>query len=214
MPETPRLEEVFIQVLDDLSSRIRTIEPAEVTFWDRVNQFVNVQPLVRDTPGQSRGEIFRVPVIQPITYQDVQIGEIGLLLICDKNPSRWWRDGVESDPETSSFHSANNAIFIPGLRSLAAGRTILSDSTVLERPSVGGTVRLGIYNATKAAVHEDLLGDLSTFLTALDVWGGTTHANFAAMAAAFIGGVRPTITSMTAKIAAGNYQSPSVKVED
>jgi hypothetical protein len=223
MPETPTLPEVMQQIFDEYSNTLRKIEPGEVTAWDKSNQTATIQPLVRARTGEDRPLIYKVPVLQPIAYQDVQVGEVGLLLICDKNPSKWWRDNQQSDPEGTATHTMTNAIFLPGLRSRDDARTVPTDTTVLEKPTAGGEVHLGVQGATKAAVHEEFLSNFSTFLTELSAWATATGAvtGIAWNLAGYPGypgpGPVPPVgraVQMPIDITAGDYESPSVKVED
>jgi len=209
MPNAPTLQEVLQQVFDENSARLRAIEPGEVVSWDRSEQFATIQPLVRDRAGEARAQIHKVPVIQPTAYHDVQVGETGLLLVCDRDPSKWWRDGTESDPETAATHSVSNSIFIPGLRSSGDARTIPADTAVLEKPKAGGEVHLGVQGATRFVVHDALTTTLNAFLTALNTWGTTAHADWATAAGAF-SAVTTTITNLKN----ADYISSSVKVED
>lgn len=210
MPETPELSEVLLQVFRQNEEQFRAIQPGEVVSWDKSNQTATIQPLVRDRSGEDRPKIYKVPVIQPTTYHDIQVGETGLILICDKNPSRWWRDNQQSDPEGNASHQMSNAIFIPGLRSNSESRTIPSNTSVLEKPVAGGEVHLGVQGATKAVLHEDLITPLNSFLTALDAWGSNAWGNWALAAAGWTASVAGPLNVLKTAV----YKSPSVKVED
>lgn len=216
MPETPALEEVLLQVFRQNSEQLRAISPGEVIAWDKSEQTATIQPLIRDRAGEDRPQIYKVPVIQPIAYQDLQVGEVGLILFCDRNPARWWRDNQQSDPEGNASHHVSNAIFLPGLRSKTKKRTIPTDTAVLERPAVGGEVHLGVQGATKAAVHEDYPSDMDSLL-------GTAGGGLLQWIAAIDALVGPTglmpglstlFTTVHNKVLANSYISPSVKVED
>lgn len=212
-PRSPSLPEVMSQVLDESAAQISVCQPGEVVSWNRANQFVGVRPITLKADGSRRPVTIRTPVVFPGAYWDIQIGETGLLVMADEDFKTWYRTGETSTPESIAIHELSSAFFLPGVRHLANVRDLNINSAVLTRPAVGGTVRLGTYNASKAAVHEDLLGDLRAFLVALDTWG-------AAVGAATLvpwgppTGPQTTLQIITAAILALGYQSPSVLVED
>lgn len=211
MPRVPELPEVMQQIFDSFAARLRAIEPGEVVSWNRSEQWANIQPLVRDQSGTDRAIIEKVPVIQPTAYHDVQTGEVGLLLICDRNPARWWRDNQQSDPESAATHHIANAVFIPGLRSKDEARTFSADTAVLERPAVGGEVRLGVAGATRAVLHDNLTPNLNAFLTALQTWAGSVDA---AIPIPPPNDFATVVSGALSNLQTANYASPSVKVED
>lgn len=215
MPRRPNIAEVLTQVLDAHSSRLRAIEPGEVLEFDRDNQTATVRPLVRDRAGEDRAVVHSVPVIQPVAYSEIQEGDTGILLVCDRDPSKWWRDDQVSDPETTATHSISNAVFLPGLRSQSTseGLTIPADSVVVEKRSPGGGVYIGSASANKSVAHQDLFPDLRSFLSALTAWGTTTHVSFAAQKAAWDAGPAVSLATLLAGIAAKSYTSSSAIVE-
>jgi len=194
----PTFEEVFQQALDGFAARLRCIEPGEASDFDRARGTATVQPLLRDRAGEARAAIFDVPVIQPIAFMDVEDGEVGLLLIGDRDGSRWFRDGTESDPDSSATHAISNAIFLPGLRSLPGARTIPANRTVLPIPTAGGRVLIGSDTASEALV---LGSSWASFMNSglLPASVGTTVGflkalwDFAAAAAALPGMAAPAL---------------------
>jgi len=199
---------------------------ARVVSFSEVNQTAEVQPVIQARDSTDRPPIPGVPVVFPGVYWDVQADEEGLLIACDEDWRRWWRLGTDSPPEDDADHDLSNSLFLPGVRSLPNARTLSKNSAVLERPSAGGTVRLGTTSATKAAVHEDLLPALDDLLTDWDsylqlfnTWAAavgvatgvawTAQPVQVALAALIV-----EIANVQAGIGTGKYQSPSVKVED
>jgi hypothetical protein len=214
MMSSNSLGEVLTALLDDKSAQTAVIVPGEVTAWDSSTETATVVPQLLNRAGDSRPEVRQCPVVFPGAYWDIQIGETGLLLVCDEDFTSWWRTGERSAPATQQNHDIGNAVFLAGFRTRTNARTHATNVTVLDKPAAGGEVRLGDPTATKAALHEDLLGDLNTFLTQLNNWGTTAHANFAASVAYWTANVLPSLSALVNGIAAGSYQSPSVKVED
>jgi len=214
-PRGNSLGESLTALLDDRAGQISVIVPGQVVGWDNSTETATVRPLLLDRAGAQRPEIQQCPVVFPGgAYWDIQVGETGLLLVCDEDFSAWWRTEEIAAPETRQNHAIGNAVFIGGLRASTDTRTHQTDAAILPKPDLGGEVLLGDSGATKAALHEDLLTDLNTFLGLLRTWGGTNHANWAVASAAFTAAVTPAINALTAGIGLGNYQSPSVKVED
>ena len=206
----PQFGEVMEQAFGSSLGRLRAVDVGEVTAWNRTQQWADVRPTILNADGSARATVPRCAVVFPGAYWDLETGETGLLLVCDRDYHRWWRTGEDSVPLTTGNHVIGNSVFLPGLRSSTDERELAGDSVVLPRSTTGGTVRLGTYDATKAAVHEDLLSaldglltDLSTWVTAVDAAAGTSGALLQA-----------EITAVKAGITAGSYQSPSVKVED
>lgn len=211
MPSSVSIGEALYALMGDRERQMAVIVPGEVTAWDSTDESVTVQPLVRQQDGTVRPVVYQCPVVFPGAYWDIQIGEIGLLLVADQDISDWWRTGQQSTPPTRATHDINNGIFIAGLRPSTDARTHGTGVATLEKPTLTGEVRLGDQAATKAAVHEDLLTGLDTFLAALDTWGTAVGV---ATGVSWIAGPQPSLLTMRANIGAGNYQSPSVRVED
>jgi hypothetical protein len=185
-----------------------------VTF-DRATQTAEIEMVVAPG-GTPQANQVNVPVLfPPYMAADLQPGTPGHMITAGLNWKLWWRTGeVGRPPEDSASHSLACASFLPDLRAEGDPRDISTDATHLLRPVAGGTVRLGTYNATKAAVHEDLMGDFTTFLLALDNWGSNPWANWAAAAAAWTLNVQPALNTLGQGLVLGKYISPSVKVED
>jgi hypothetical protein len=217
MPDTPTLQGTLGQILEQHAAEIRTVDVAEVVRpWDRSANVVDVQSVLRGEDGERPPVIVGAPVCFPGVAWDLQVGEIGLVLFCDSNPRRWWRTGeIPSVPEGIARHDIGNALFLPGLRPSTDARTIPADGVVIEKAAAGGLVYIGTPSgSSKAVVHEDLLGDLQAFLTAVNTWGGTTWGSFALQAGGWNTGVKPAVTALINGITAGSYESSVVKVED
>lgn len=205
MSRTPTFAEALQEVLESHAGRLRAVEPGSVEAWDRTDQVATVRPLVRDRPGERRAPIHGVPVIQPTVYHDIQDGEVGLLLICDRSPRRWWRDGEEAEPETSgaqAAHVVQNAVFLPGLRSRSDARTIPGGIAALEKPTFGGEVRLGDVLATEPVLCGDKADD------AIMAWASAVKVALSSL------GPDLSVALDALEIALDNAKSPSVKAED
>lgn len=215
MPRNSRsIGEALEAAFGDRLGQLSVAMPAKVTAWNRLTEVVAVDPLIRNQDGTARPPVPQCPVIFPGAYWDIQIGEVGMLLVCDTDFETWWRTGQASTPATRQSHRIGNSVFVAGLRPQTAPRTHATGVTVLDKPVALGEVRLGDPAAIKAVVHEDLLTDLNTFLSALGTWGSTDHVTWTIAAAAFLANVTPTIATITGKIGSGTYKSPSVKVEN
>ena len=212
MSRLPEFGEAIEAIFGDRLSQLRAIEPGRVTVWNKDEQHANVQPVVLSASGAARAAIPRCAVVFPGAYWDVQVGEVGLLLVCDADYRRWWRSDEDTTPLTNQSHRVGNSVFLPGLRSRANARTIDTDTLVLEKPAAGGEVRLGTQSANRAVVHDRLLAALTTMMVDLAAW--VTAVDGAA--GPFIpatANLQAEIASMAASLAANDYESPSVKVE-
>jgi len=207
----PSYGEVMESFLQDRSAQIAVAVPGTVTAWNSLTETVAVTPQVHGLDGAPRAPVPQCPVLFPGPHWDIQIGEQGLLIICDHDIETWWRTGQASAPPTRQSHRIGNAVFVPGIRPVTSPRTHKTGAAILERPVVAGEVLLGTATATKAALHESFLSALDTFLTALDTWGTAVGA---ATLVPWATGPQPALTAIKAGISAGSYQSPSVKVED
>ena len=213
-PRSPSLAEVLSVALDERAALVRVCVPGVVQRFNRTTQTAQVRAVVLKADGSEPPPLPYVPVVYTGVYWDIQPGEAGLVVVADEDWRTWWRTGESSEPETVASHELSSAFFLPGLRAYPDVRTLPVGAAVLEKPTALGSVRLGDQAATKAVLHEDLLGDLSTFLGVLTTWGGTAHANWAAAAVSWAATVAPTIVVLQAGIAGGSYESPTVKVED
>ena len=208
----PGYGEVMEAFLQDRTAQIAVAVPGTVTAWNSLTETVAVTPQVHGLDGSPRPPVPQCPVLFTGVHWDVQIGEQGLLVICDHDIETWWRTGQASAPPTRQSHRMGNAVFIPGIRPMTSPRTHKTGAAILERPAVLGEVLLGTATATKAALHEDFLSALTTFLTALDTWG--IAVGLATGVSWTVGGPQTSLNAIKAGITAGSYQSPSVKVED
>ena len=211
MPRKRSIGEVLESAFGDQLGQVAVVVPGEVVSWDRTTETALVKPVLTQPNGDVRPNVPNCPVVFPGAYWDLQVGEEGLLLVCDQDAELWWRTGQPSAPATEQQHKIGNAMFLPGVRNRTSVRVPASNTTVLAKPAALGQVRLGDPGATKSALHEDLLADLNSFLTALDTWGTAVGAFCAVPWAA---GPQPSLNVIKAGISAGNYESPSVKVED
>lgn len=216
MSRAPSFGEALEAAFSAQLGQLRSIEPGEVTSWNRDEQTATVQPLILGPGRAARAAIPRCAVVFPGACWDIQVGETGLLLVCDADYHRWWRDDEAALPATTASHSIGSSVFLPGLRSLAGARGIPFRATVLECPiaaGIGRSVRLGVWDADRAALHENLLNPLRDFYTALNAWGALVEAALPPGAAPWAP-VLATLNALLAGIAGGSYRSSSVMVED
>ena len=209
MPDRPTLEGVLNQIGDQWSRELDSCKVGRlVGDWDRTNSTGTIQPVVTtpapegETSGTELPVIPGCPVIFPGVRWDLQIGEAGLLLVCDEAFQRWWRTGEGvATPEGVASHDLGNSIFLPGLAAEPDSPIITANSRILDKPVAGGYVRLGVHNATKFVVHEDALGDILT-------WAAAVSAAITGLG----GDVTGALATLTANLP--TRVSPSVTVED
>jgi hypothetical protein len=216
MAQVPSLPEILTSWQSTISGEIRSVEPGRVTAFDRTTRLAQVQPVISDSNGDVKPVIPNCPVVFPGVAWDLQDDEEGLLLIGDLSFREWWRTGRDSAPEDQSLHDLSNAFFIAGVQSSGNVVTIPANDVYIPKATAGGDILIGELTATKAVVHDSLLTAMNAFLANFQAWGlAIDVAVFA------VPGGSPTwltlsaqMTAMINAIAAGNYESPSVKVED
>jgi len=201
--------ETVSALLQASNSRVKGAVVVKVQSFSRTACTAVVEPQVR-RGAETEAPITDVPVLFPGARWDVQAGEYGVLLTAGLNWRRWWRTGQVSPVEDGAQHDNATGVLLLGLHPQSAAPSIPSSSTVLEKPTVGGTVRLGDAAATKAVVHEDLLSGLANLLGVLDTWGASVGT---ATGVAW-GPVQLVLQAVVNSITLGVFQSPSVKVED
>jgi hypothetical protein len=183
-------------------------EAGIVESFDKDAQTATIRRVVTRR-GIEQSTLPNIPVLFPENMAtDLQEGTGGLLLTGALNWRLWWRTGQVAAPEDTAFHSVASAGFFPCLHTQGNPRSIEADSTQLLRPVAGGDVKLGTWNATKAALHEDLTTDLDSFISLFDTWAAAVGV---ATGVAWTG--QPVQSALLA-MKGGAYQSPSVKVED
>lgn len=208
----PSYGEVMESFLQDRSAQIAVAVPGTVTAWNSLTETVAVTPQVHGLDGAPRAPVPQCPVLFPGPHWDIQIGEQGLLIICDHDIETWWRTGQASAPPTRQSHRIGNAVFVPGIRPVTSPRTHKTGAAILERPVVAGEVLLGTAMATKAVVHEGMFNPLDSILSNFSAW--ISQVDTAAGPFANTAALQAAIQTFRNGISAGTYESPSVKVED
>ena len=110
--------------------KINTFNPETLTAevliqdkWEKQDGTLEDYPLLVDVPclcfSGSTGGI-DAPIVS---------GDTGILLFCDRNIDKWWSTNTIQKPYVYRCHSFNDAIFIPGIRSLKNLITGYSDSS-------------------------------------------------------------------------------------
>jgi hypothetical protein len=203
------------QILDNHAAQIGVCVPGKVTRYNRLKQTVEVEILTKKSDGSERSIVPNAPVIFPGVYWDIQVGETGILIIADEDWRTWWRTGEKAEPESVATHELSSAFFVPGLRSSPDSRTIPASATVLEKPTIGGTVRLGDQGATERVVLGDsFVSDLQTHLSDLGTWAQAVEAALAALGGSTGGATATFVAQLLAfALAAGNDLSQTVKVD-
>lgn len=109
--------EVMEAAFGDRLGQLSAVVPAEVVTWDKITETVEAKPLITGQGGEARPNVHQCPVVFPAAYWDIQVGETGMLLVCDQDFRDWWRTGQQSEPATRQSHQIGNSLFVPGLRS-------------------------------------------------------------------------------------------------
>lgn len=202
---TTQLGEALTALLDNRSGQIRAIDIGEVVDFSRGTGTATIRPVILRPGNAARSEIPRCAVIFPKVYWDLQAGERGLLLVCDHDYRRYWRQGEDSIALTEARHEIGNSVFLPGFttQAEAAARSIPADSTVIEPGSAAGQVKLGGATASKAVLDGD------AFKTAMQTWTGLVQI---AIVAGGGGDITAANTALLAAITAALSSVVKIKV--
>jgi len=220
MSDAPQLEELLSRVIENRLADVHVALPGTVESYSRTTQLATVRPAVHRPGGEELPAIQNVPVLWPRAgtgslVMSMDSGDTVLLVFCERDFRLWRERGEAGEPGDVSLHGVNSAVAIPGFypRSSPVGNdgvppgggsvTVLADTSV----------RLGNANATKAALHEDLLSALDSFMTDLAAWVTAVDGACGPLAPA-TANLQAEITAIKAGIVANSYESPSVKVED
>ena len=222
--DAPDLTEAIRAAIDARAGQVRTALPARVMEYNRATQVADVRPEVWPE-GEEAPIVPTVPVLWPrggnaylhfnlTPHTKFTPGDTGLLVCCEADLAEWRRTGEAAAPADTARHHLQNAVFIPGLVPSGHDLDHFPTTTVL----AASDLRLGVHDATKAALHADLLVDLNSVFIAITAWAnpGIPYPNWAAASAAWAapGGPGAQVATLLAGIAASSYESPSVKVED
>lgn len=77
----------------------------------------------------------------------IEVGEVGLYVVCDRSLDQWINTGGPLDPSTSELHDLTDGVFIPGLRYGTIAQVIPEDADTIGRED--GTAGMSIDRATK-----------------------------------------------------------------
>lgn len=184
MAQTPSLEEVIEEAVDERLQHVYTAMPGRVEEYDAEFQSVSVKPLVTFERTAQDGSLVAdslpviggVPVVFPgagsfsITFP-IEAGTTGLLIFANCSLDQWLANGNEVNPGSDRRHSIADAIFIPGLRPFASpiggsgGTAPSTTAMVLE----GADVRVGGEDAELAMRGETWTVAFDTLMDALNV---------------------------------------------
>jgi len=218
--DRPTLAEVLQQAMDARAAQIRTAIPAEVYSYAHLTQIADVRPTVW-TDGEAPPIIPSVPVYWPRgdthylhmplrVHTDKIKGDMGYLIASEADMGEWRRTGEEGPPADAARHHLQSAVFFPGIPSY--DRTLFPPPDNTSLILSGGPVRLGDPSATSNVVHDELLTELSVLLGYLSVWA--TNVQLIIGAVVGTANLVNKCGTMVGDIAAGDYESPTVFVED
>lgn len=123
----PDLNDVFAVAFERSQSAIRTVVPAHVTAFSRNPRECSVKidmlAQLRNGDTLEVPEITRCPIVWPVgggfaMDADLSIGEQVLVLVCDRDIAGWLPAGDVEAPKRRLLHDVNNAVVLPGLRSI------------------------------------------------------------------------------------------------
>lgn len=127
---TPTLTEAVTRAIDIRLAALFSSRVAVVQKYDAANQFVDVQPQLKETYEDATGEpsvaslpvITNVPVYFPgggdfMMTMPLQQGDEVLLVFSDRSMDLWKENGGEVDPVALQRHALTDAVAFVGVRS-------------------------------------------------------------------------------------------------
>jgi len=206
--------ETFNRVLSAWQKNIRTATPGRIQSYERDTHSADVEPVVHHDgeapPVLPDRTVFVMGGGASYLAFPHDIGDTGLLIVCDSDIGNWLRGGDAVNPADQARHELAGSVFLPGLRTSEDCPDAPAGATVL----AGDDLRLGDSCATKAVVHENLLNDFSSMLSDLATWVSAIDMAIFGVPSPEGIALAASIGAMTVGIGAGSYVSPSVKVED
>ena len=205
--DKPTLTEVLGAILDTWADQVHTAMPGKIMSYDHATQTAYIQPQL----GLGLPVIPSVPVVWPLVYGDLSVGDTVLCIFCEADIDLWRSQGEAGEPLDRGKHGLHSAVAIAGLRPASSPLTHVAGSTVVP----GSDVRLSSPVATERVIKGDSLANSVTFpgagfLAALEAWA------IAVSAAAGLGG--PTLPALKTAIGdvatglGGPWLSTEVKV--
>jgi hypothetical protein len=146
--DEPTWAEVLSEILDERAGAIHTAMPGLVRRYDHTSQTAHIEPQLR-VDGAELPVIPDVPVVWPLTYRDLAVGETVLLVFCESDIGLWRQQGEAGEPQDSGRHGLHGAVAIAGLARASAMKTFTAGSTVLP----GTDLRLGAATAAQGVLQ-------------------------------------------------------------
>ncbi len=212
------LEELFEHMRDAHANELHTATPARVDSYDVATQTATVTPMLKrtlptedgDTVSEALPSIHAVPVVffragGYYIHSALAEGDTVLLIVLERDPSRWLQTGEVSETLDVRMHHLAHAVAIAGLFPNGERLSGLSNDS-LELGRVGGPIvkitssEVQAGGAVALAEHPNLdahLAKIAQDLTAIANAAGTTAANYGTPAKVELDGTHPIATTIT-----------------
>ena len=171
--DQPTWPEVMEAILDSLLERVHTAMPGKILAYDHSQQTARVEPQLR-VARKTLPVIPDVPVIWPIVYGDLAVGDTVLLVFCESDIGLWRQQGQAGEPQDTGRLGLHGAVAIAGLRPAANALNHVAGTVVVPGAS---QVRLGDYDASEKLLRGSIWAAFMAatgtgFLDRLAAWVG------------------------------------------
>lgn len=214
------LEELLEATLEARQNELHVALPGRIDSYDTAKQRAHVTPLIKRQLTREDGtrvdellpQIRNVPILQLragafFVHVPVAAGDTCLIIVCERDISRWLQTGEVSNAPDARLHHLSQAVAIPGLFVSSDPITPAPSSTSLELGHESGTGKIEITSSevraggTKAlAEHPNLdvhLTAIAAELTAMASFVSYTTTQYGTPQKTTLDGSNPIATSVT-----------------
>lgn len=215
----PTLAQVIRQAVDTRIAGLRVAVPGRVESFDPVTQTANIQPLLKDSYEQEDGSeaVENLPVVTntPVVFHGggnfaitfpVQVGDLGMLVFCDRSIDQWLELGGIVDPVDPRRHELSDGVFILGVRNKSqkladfdSNRAVFGKQGGVRLAVTASEMHHGVGHG-ESATEKMVLG--SAYRAAEDSLNNSISVASAAMVTAYTALINPTTGLGNATIAA------------
>lgn len=163
--DTPSFPEVLGKMLESWQNTVHTAFPGTVRAFSASTFCADVEPGV-EMAGERLPILPAIPVVWPLAYRALEVGETVLVICCEAELSAWRQRGTAGPPADEGRHSLTGAVVIAGLRTTQNVPSYTA-GTVLP----GDPICLSGYDAAQQTVRATAwAAGVDDFLAKLALW--------------------------------------------
>ncbi len=212
MSKRPTATDAHSGLTQAAMGKVKVALPAWVQSYDRDDQRATIQIAIRYRVGdtyRARPASVNVPVQWLGVTWDLEAGEWGIALICDRSLDEWKQAGAQdTQPQDGRRWDITDAVFLPGVRPFADAlpSDAVANGAVVVWDRGTGDLRLGSSSATDYVALESLVSAQLTLLAnAFTAWVPVPNDGGAAL--------KTLLTALIGLGWPGNMAATKVKAE-